>query len=84
MRPLRLGPSLPLTSLLLTGCGGFRPQPFQPEPLRGRLQSWAQQWLRVSLVALTPEEGRAVGGFDLAGRGIQPVGVKVENREAVR
>jgi hypothetical protein len=84
VRPLRLGPSLLLTSLLLAGCGGFRPQPFQPEALRGRLQSHAQQGLRVSLVALTPEEGRAVAGFDLAGRGIQPVWVKVENREAVR
>ncbi|MEB3255836.1 MAG: hypothetical protein VKJ05_05555 [Synechococcaceae cyanobacterium] len=82
------GLALPLTLLLAAapgGCAapsaGFRPAALREGLLLQRAQTQVQQGLRVSLTALGAEEARRLVGFDLASRGIQPVWVKVVNRE---
>jgi hypothetical protein len=62
----------------------FAPRGLPEGLLLQRAQSQVQQGLRVSLTALAADETRRVVGFDLASRGIQPVWVKVVNREDLR
>jgi hypothetical protein len=82
-----------VAALAVVALGGCEPRlsfrPFAPIGLPEglllqRAQTQVQQGLRVSLTALSAQEARRVVGFDLAGRGIQPVWVKVVNREDVR
>jgi hypothetical protein len=83
--------ALPLGLALVSapgGCGApfarFSPGSVREGLLLQRAQTQVQQGLRVSLTALGAEEARRLVGFDLAGRGIQPVWVKVVNREEGR
>jgi hypothetical protein len=74
---------LVVASMLIAGCASFHPQPFDKVGFEQRAQSSTDGQVTVSVTALTEEEARGALGVDLAGAGIQPVWVKIENREAI-
>jgi len=65
------------------GCEKFHPQPLDKIGLEQRAKSNTDGNVTVSVAALSKEEARGVLGVDLDRKGIQPVWVKVENREAI-
>ncbi len=69
--------------MLATGCASFHPQPLDKVGFEQRAESSTDGQVTVSVTALSEEEARGALGVDLAGAGIQPVWVKVENREAI-
>jgi hypothetical protein len=71
-------------SVLVAGCATFDPQPQSDSPFLKRAMTHADGEVKVSLAVLTPQESKEALGIDLAGAGIQPVWVKVENTERVR
>jgi hypothetical protein len=76
---------LPLAwAVPLGGCATFQPRSVDQAALLRRAETHTEKGVTVSVVALTPEESRNVLGFPVALRGIQPVWVKVVNREPVR
>lgn len=70
-------------AVLAAGCASFQPQPLDEASFERRAQSVTDGKVTVTVTALTEEEARGALGVDLAGAGIQPVWVKVVNREAV-
>ena len=68
----------------LAGCSGFQPQPLDEAVLLRRGQSRIDGGVNVTMTVLTQQESRDLLGFDGEGAGIQPVWVKVVNREPVR
>jgi hypothetical protein len=68
---------------LTTGCASFHPRPLDEIGFEKRAQTKTDGAVRVSVVALTKEEAQGALGVDVAGAGIQPVWVKVENGEAI-
>jgi hypothetical protein len=76
-----------LTLLLLpalAGCAVQEPRPVDEAALLRRGQSRIDGGVNVTLTALSERESRDLLGFDVASAGIQPVWVKVVNREPVR
>ena len=69
--------------LLVTGCASFHPRPLEEVGFEKRAQTKTDGDVHVSVTALTKEEARGALGVDVADAGIQPVWVKVENREAI-
>lgn len=82
-RPSALAATLPLL-LCLSGCAVQEPLPLDEAALLRRGQSRIDGAVTVTLTALSPRESRQLLGFDGAGAGIQPVWIKVVNREPVR
>ncbi len=78
-----LGWGLAAWSILVAGCASFQPQPLDKASIEQRGQSITDGQVTVTVTALTEEEARGVLGVDLAGAGIQPVWVKVANRESI-
>src|SRR5215469_11030850 len=72
-----------LLFLLLGGCASFNPHPFEEVGFEQRAVSKTDGGVTVSVVALSEKEARGASGVDLARRGIQPVWIKIENRESV-
>jgi hypothetical protein len=75
--------ALLLLVLLLAGRRRFAPRPLAEVGFERRAVSGTDGGVTVSVVALGDDEARQVSGVDLAGEGIQPVWVKVENREPI-
>jgi hypothetical protein len=71
------------TAVLAAGCANFQPQPRDEASFERRAQSVTEGKVTVAVTALTEKEAREVLGVDLAGARIQPVWVKVTNREAI-
>jgi hypothetical protein len=80
-RFLALG--LAVASMPIAGCASFHPEPLDKVGFEQRAQSSTDGQVTVSVTALTEQEARGALGVDLASAGIQPVWVKVENREAI-
>ena len=84
----RLSGTRVLVALLLlpglAGCSGFEPQPLDEPTLLRRAQSRIDGDVNVTVAPLSAKEARAVLGFDVERSGIQPLWVKVVNREPVR
>jgi len=59
----------------------FKPQPFFEVPFRERSQSKFDENVRVTVAVLSAKESRKIFGVNLAGEGIQPVWVRVENHD---
>ena len=77
-------PTLSLAwSILAAGCASFHPQPLDKVGFEQRAKSSTDGKVTVSVAALSEEEARGALGVDLAGDGIQPVWLRVENREAI-
>lgn len=68
----------------LTGCVSTNPDPISESVLLRRSQTRNAGAVSVSLTALSPQESRQLLGFDADAAGIQPVWIKVVNREPVR
>jgi hypothetical protein len=68
----------------LAGCAPNQPQPLAEAALLRRGQSRIDGGVTVTMTALAPEEARSLLGFAVASAGIQPVWVKVVNREGRR
>ena len=84
MRTRKVGGLVTLILWLLgSGCESFNPRPLEEVGFARRAQTKTEGGVEVSVVALTADEARAALGVDLARAGIQPVWVKVENRENI-
>jgi LssY C-terminus len=70
-----------LLIVLLSACATFRPVPLEQVPFHQRAETKRDGAVHVSAVALSAEESAAVFGVPLAGDGIQPVWVRIENWE---
>ena len=72
-------------SLLLSlgGCASFNPHPLEEVGFEQRAVSKTDGGVTVSVVALSEDEASGAMGVDLARRGIQPVWIKIENRESL-
>jgi LssY C-terminus len=69
---------------LAPGCASFRPRPQEDPPWVHRALVLQDGNVTASVAALTPDEGRDALGFNLAADDIQPVWVRIENREEIR
>jgi len=69
--------------LLVCGCPSFDPHPLEEVGFERRAQTKTAGNVEVSVVALTETESRAAMGVNLARKGIQPVWLKVTNREGI-
>ena len=76
------GAALLLTGLM--GCSPIAPGPVDEASLLRRGQSRIDGDVNVTVTALNPEESQRLLGFNVAAAGIQPVWVKVVNREKRR
>lgn len=81
MKPLIA--ALAALTALAAGCASFEPRPLDMASVEKRAQAVTDGKVTVAVAALTEREARDVLGVDLAGAGIQPVWVKVANREAI-
>ena len=72
-----------LLTLLLGGCASFNPRPSEEVGFEQRAVSKTDGGVKVSVVALSEDEASRATGVDLAHQGIQPVWIKIENREGV-
>ncbi len=59
----------------------FKPESIFEVPFRERLQSKFDDDVRVTVAVLSAKESRKIFGVNLAGKGIQPVWVRVENHD---
>ena len=66
--------------LTFTGCATFRPVPLSDVPFMERARTQSNDKVRITVVALTPEESKKIFGVDVASRDIQPVWVEIENK----
>jgi len=66
--------------LTFAGCATFGPVPLSDVPFMERAQTQSDDKVRVTTVALSPEESKRVFGVDVASRDIQPVWVEIENK----
>lgn len=73
-----------LCSLLSSyGCASFSPSSLGEIPFLGRAQTKSDDTVTVTAAVLSAEESQAAFGVDLAAKGIQPVWLKIENRDQV-
>ena len=71
---------LALAGLVLVACTPFSPQSLEGAGFLSRAQTQEVDGVRVSVVALTPDESRRYFGVDLNGRDVQPVWLRIENQ----
>jgi len=70
-----------LLALAVVGCASTGRQAEAPTDYMSRLSTLEDGKVRVSVAALSAEEGNAAYGVDLADKGIQPVWVEVDNHQ---
>ena len=66
--------------LTAVGCASFRPVPLSEVPFKERAVTQSSERIRVTVVALNPDESRKVFGTTLDDRDIQPVWVEIQNK----
>ena len=72
-----------VTIMATYGCTVYqKPLPFYDVPFRERSQSKIDGEVKVTVAVLSAEEGRQLFGVNLAGQGIQPVWIRVQNLAA--
>lgn len=71
---------LALAGFFLVACTPFSPQSLDGAEFLSRAQTQEVDGVRVSVVALTPDESRRYFGKDLDSRGVQPVWLRMENQ----
>jgi len=74
-----------MTTMLITlGCTIYqKPRPDFDVPFRERSHSKIDGEVKVTVAVLSAEESRQIFGVNLAGQGIQPVWVRVQNADTV-
>ena len=71
-----------IATLTLYGCTVYqKPRPIHDVPFLERSQSKIDGEVRVTVAVLSAEESRQLFGVNLAGKGIQPVWVRVQNAD---
>ncbi|HIE55695.1 MAG TPA: hypothetical protein EYP90_11025, partial [Chromatiaceae bacterium] len=68
-----------LWALLVSGCATFHPLPLEEISFVQRAETKSKDGISVSVVVLSPEESEQAFGAPLAGKGIQPVWLRIEN-----
>jgi hypothetical protein len=77
-----LGPRLPIACLaFLAGCGTYQPPPPGEMSFLERARTKSEAGITVSAAALTAPESKAQFGVDMAGGGVQPVWLRIENHD---
>ena len=66
-------------ALLASGCATFHPAPLEEISFVHRAETKSKDGISVSVVVLSPEESEQAFGAPLAGKGIQPVWLRIEN-----
>jgi hypothetical protein len=74
-----------MTTLMVTfGCTIYqKPKPFFDVPFRERSHSKIDGEVKVTVAVLSAEESRQLFGVNLAGQGIQPVWIRVQNADTI-
>ena len=74
-----------MTTIVVTfGCTIYqKPKPFFDVPFQERSQSKIDGEVKVTVAVLSAEESRQLFGVNLAGQGIQPVWIRVQNADTV-
>ena len=72
---------LMLGSVLSFSCATFNPRPIGEVPFRERAQTQCDNNICVTAVVLSAEESDAVFGLPLYKKGIQPVWLKIDNKD---
>ncbi|MDN5869502.1 MAG: LssY C-terminal domain-containing protein [Nitrococcus sp.] len=70
-----------LFALALSACARYQPGALDPKVYLARAQSETEEGVTVTSAALSAAESAAVFGVELADDDIQPVWIKIENRE---
>jgi hypothetical protein len=82
--PLRWLITILLSAITVSGCAIYqKPRPIHDVSFLARSQSKIDEEVRVTVAVLTAEESRQLFGVNLAGQGIQPVWVRVQNADTV-
>jgi hypothetical protein len=69
-----------LFALTVAGCATFKPVPLSDVPFMERAVTQSNERVRVTVVALSPDESSKVFGTPLDDRDIQPVWIEIENK----
>jgi hypothetical protein len=72
-----------LGTLALAACASYRPGPPEPKPFLERAQTRTDRGVTASAAVLLGPESEVYFGTDLAAHGVQPIWVRIENREDV-
>ena len=72
--------ALSVAAAAASGCASFKITPLDELGFQQRLESEADEDVRVTVGVLSADESKAAFGVPLASKGIQPVWVEVENR----
>ncbi len=82
--PLRWLITVLLSAITVSGCSIYqKPRPIHDVPYLARSQSKVDGEVRVTVAVLSAEESRQLFGVNLAGQGIQPVWVRVQNADTI-
>jgi hypothetical protein len=73
----------PLLALVLSACATYQRGTLEPEAYLARAASETQDGITVTSSALSAAEAAALFGVDLADDDVQPVWIRIENREDV-
>ena len=72
-----------LSIISVYGCTIYqKPRPIHDVPFQERSQSKVKGEVRVTVAVLSDEESRQLFGVNLAGQGMQPVWVRVQNADS--
>ena len=82
--PLRWLLIIFFSAMTVSGCAIYqKPRPIHDIPFWERLQSKVDGEVRVTAAVLSADESRRLFGVNLAGEGIQPVWVRVQNADTI-
>jgi hypothetical protein len=68
-----------LCAMAVGGCAHYRPQPLDSVPFRERARTQSRDGIRVTVAVPSDEESERLFGVSLAGAGIQPVWLQIDN-----
>jgi len=68
-------------ALAIAGCASSSPKPAVGSAFKTRVMAQEKGGVRAAVVALSAAESEAVYGVPLAGKGIQPVWIEIDNRD---
>lgn len=67
--------------LAVSGCATFNPRPMDEVPFMERAQTQYKTNVRVTTAVPSAEESKKLFGVNLYGRGVQPIWLKIENKD---
>jgi hypothetical protein len=70
-----------LLLLGVTGCATYNPRPMDEIPFLDRAQTQYKKNVQITAAVPSAEESKSLFGVDLYGRGVQPIWLKIENKD---